>query len=309
MAGIDHGSEITKLFESWMDTANKFWKDVESSRGETPTWGGVDLNFGSKEEAKGEDKHRTYRSWETSVKNFAAFLKIMSAPENQQAMAENSTAFAEAYGEAAKESFENLLEFQTNLIQSFARASEHTQSYNPDDFDHSAFKSFRELYKNEWQKYLHIPKIGLPRELHEQLADFVDKSNIFYSYVGELLYLFGRPFEKSNQAMQEKMNAMLEQGEVENDSTKIYNEWIKVLEGNFMQLLQSQEYTELLNEIIRSLTAYKTVKNDVTNVFLKEFQVPTNSDMDEVYKELYLTKKKLKELTIRLEKLENQNNQ
>jgi polyhydroxyalkanoate synthase subunit PhaE len=309
MAETNYGSEITRLFESWMDTANKFWKDVESSRDETLKWGEVDLNFGFKEEPREEDKHRAYRSWETSVKNFTAFVKILSAPENQQAMAESSTAFTEACGEAAKESFENLLEFQTNLIQSFARASEHTQAYNPDDFDHSAFKSFRELYKNEWQKYLHIPKIGLPRELHEQLTDLIDKSNIFYSYLGELLALFGRPFEKSNQAMQQKINAMLEDGEVENDPTKIYNEWIKVLEGNFMQLLQSQEYTGLLNEIIRSLTAYKAVKNDVTNVFLKEFQIPTNNDMDEVYKDLYLTKKKLKELTSRLEKLEKKNNQ
>ncbi len=309
MAETSHGSEITRLFESWMDTANKFWKDVEKNRDEKHTWGEVDLNFGFKDEPKDENKHRTYRSWETSVKNFAAFLKILSAPENQQSMAENSTAFAEAFGDAAKESFENLLEFQGNLIQSFARASEHTQPYNPDDFDHSAFKSFRELYKNEWQKYLHIPKIGLPRELHEQLADLIDKSNIFYSYLGELFYLFGRPFEKSNQAMQQKITAMLEDGEVENDPTKIYNEWIKILEGNFMQLLQSQEYTVLLNEIIRSLAAYKAVKSDVINVFLKEFQIPTNKDMDEVYKDLYLTKKKLKELTVRLEKLEKKNSQ
>jgi len=309
MAETNHGSEITRLLESWMDTANKFWKDVEGSRDETLKWGDVDLNFGFREEAGDDDKHRTYRSWETSVKNFTAFLKILSTPENQQAMAENSTAFTEAYGEAAKESIENLLEFQGNLIQSLARASEHTQSYNPDDFDHSAFQSFRELYKNEWQKYLHIPKLGLPRELHEQFSDLIDKSNIFYSYIGELLHLFGRPFEKSNQAIQQKINGMLEGGEVENDPAKIYNEWIKILEGNFMQLLQSSEYTGLLNEIIRSLAAYKAVKNDVINVFLKEFQIPTNNDMDEVYKDLYLTKKKVKELTIRLEKLENKCNQ
>jgi hypothetical protein len=251
-----------------------------------------------------DDKHRAYRTWETSAKNFTAFLKIMSAPENQQAMAESSATFAEAFNHATRESFENLLEFQGKLIDSFARASEHTQSLNPVDFDHSAFQSFRELYKTEWQKYLHVPKIGLPRELHEQLSDFVDKSNIFYSYIGELLCLFARPFEQSNQALQRKIQAMLEGGEIENDPTKLYNEWIRILEGNFMQLLQSTEYTNLLNEIIRSLTAYKKVKNDITSVFLKELQVPTNKDMDGVYKDLYLMKKKVRELSSRLEKLE-----
>ncbi|MDJ0622809.1 MAG: poly(R)-hydroxyalkanoic acid synthase subunit PhaE [Desulfocapsaceae bacterium] len=304
MTDANRGSEVAKLFESWMDTANKFWRDVENSREETLKWGDVNLDFGLKDGETDDDKYRTYRSWETSVKNFTTFLKILSAPENQQAMAESSTSFTEALNQAAGDSFENLLEFQGNLIQSFARASEYTNSYNFDNLDHSAFQSFRDLYTSEWQKYLHIPKIGLPREFHEQVSDLVDKSNIFYTYIAELFYLFSLPFEKSNYSIQQKINAMLEQGEVENDPTKLYNEWIKILEGNFMQLMKSQEYTNLLNGLIRSLADYKAVKNDVTNIFLEEYQIPTNKEMDEVYRELYVTKKKVKELTRRLEKLE-----
>jgi polyhydroxyalkanoate synthesis regulator phasin len=304
MADSNRGSEVAKLFESWMDTANKFWRDVESSGGENLKWGDVNLDFGFNDDQRDDDKYRTYRSWETSVKNFTTFLKILSAPENQKAMAESSTSFAEALGQAAGDSFENLLEFQSNLIQSLTRASEHTQSYNFDNLDHSAFQSFRDLYTSEWQKYLHIPKVGLSREQHEQFADLVDKSNIFHTYIAELFYLFSLPFEKSNYSIQQKINAMLEQEEVDNDPAKLYNEWIKILEGNFMQLMKSQEYTNLLNGLIRSLAEYKTVKNDVTNIFLKELQIPTNTEMDEVYKELYVTKKKVKELTRRLEKLE-----
>lgn len=304
MVDSNRGSEVAKLFESWMDTANKFWRDVESSREETHKWGDVNLDFGFNENQTDDDKYHTYRSWETSVKNFTSFLKILSAPENQKAMAESSTSFAEALGQATGDSFENLLEFQGNLIQSFARASAHTQSYNFDNLDHSAFQSFRDLYTSEWQKYLHIPKIGLSREQHEQLADLVDKSNIFYTYIAELFYLFSLPFEKSNHSIQRKINGMLEEGEVENDPSKLYNEWIKILEGNFMQLMKSQEYTNLLNGLIRSLVEYKAVKNDVMDIFLKKLQIPTSKEMDEVYKELYVTKKKVKELTRRLEKLE-----
>lgn len=297
-------SEVGRLFESWMDTANKFWKDVEKSRGENLKWGDINLDFGLNDNQADEDKYLKFRSWETSVKNFTTFMKILSVPENQQAMAESSTSFAEALGEAVTDSIENLLEFQGNLIQSFARASAHTQSYSFDDLDHSAFQSFRDLYTSEWQKYLHIPKIGLPRETHEQFAELVDKANIFHTYMAELFYLFSLPFEKSNYSIQQKINGMLERGEMDNDPTKLYNEWIKILEGNFMQLMKSQEYNSLLNSLIRSLVEYKAVKNEVTNLFLKEMQVPTNKEMDEVYRELYLTKKKVKDLSRRLEKLE-----
>ena len=220
-------------------------------------------------------------------------------------MAKSSTSFVEALSQAAGESFENILEFQSNLIQSLARASEYTKSYNIEDIDHTLFESFRELYKNEWQKYLHIPKIGLPRELHEQVTDMVDKANIFHSYLAELFYLFSLPFEQTNYITQQRIKAMLEKGEIENEPAQFYNEWIKILEGNFMQLLKSEEYTGLLSNLIRSLAEYKEIKNELTNICLKELQIPTNKDLDEVYKELYIMKKKVAELTKKLEKLEN----
>lgn len=297
------GSEVTKLFESWLDTANKFWKDIEKSRDDTMQWGDINLKFGGDDEVD-DEKHRAYKTWETSINNFTSFLKILSAPENQEAMARSSTAFAEALAHATGESVENMLEFQGNLIQSLARASEYTKSYNIEELDHTVFESFRELYKNEWQKYLHIPKIGLPRVLHQQLTDLVDKSNIFHSYLSELLYLFSLPFEKTNNVTQQRIKSMLENGEIENEPAQFYNEWIKALEGNFMQLLKSEEYTGLLNKLIRSLADYKEVKTDVTNVLLNEFQIPTNKDMDEVYKELYIMKKKVVELTRKIQKLE-----
>ncbi len=298
------GSEFTKLFDSWLDTANKFWKDIEKSRDDTLKWGDINLSFSAVDDSD-DEKHRAYKAWETSINNFSAFLKIMAAPENQEAMAKSSTSFVEALSQAAGESFENLLEFQGNLIQSLARASEYTKSYNIEDIDHTLFESFRELYKNEWQKYLHIPKIGLPRELHEQVTDMVDKANIFHSYLAELFYLFSLPFEQTNYITQQRIKAMLEKGEIENEPSQFYNEWIKILEGNFMQLLKSEEYTGLLSNLIRSLAEYKEIKNELTNICLKELQIPTNKDLDEVYKELYIMKKKVAELTKKLEKLES----
>ncbi len=298
------GSEFTKLFDSWLDTANKFWKDIEKSRDDTLKWGDINLSFSAVDDSD-DEKHRAYKAWETSINNFSAFLKIMAAPENQEAMAKSSTSFVEALSQAAGESFENLLEFQSNLIQSLARASEYTKSYNIEDIDHTLFESFRELYKNEWQKYLHIPKIGLPRELHEQVTDMVDKANIFHSYLAELFYLFSLPFEQTNYITQQRIKAMLEKGEIENEPAQFYNEWIKILEGNFMQLLKSEEYTGLLSNLIRSLAEYKEIKNELTNICLKELQIPTNKDLDEVYKELYIMKKKVAELTKKLEKLES----
>ena len=77
------GSEFTKLFDSWIDTANKFWKDIEKSRDDTLKWGDINLSFSAVDDSD-DEKHRAYKAWETSINNFSAFLKIMAAPEKSR---------------------------------------------------------------------------------------------------------------------------------------------------------------------------------------------------------------------------------
>ena len=294
------------LVESWMEMAQTFWRDIGGIQEEGLNGSGVKFDFQGEGDGADENKYKTYRTWQASANNFTSFLKILSAPENQKAVSKSVISFADSMTEAAGESLENFTEFQSQMVKSFTKVGEHTKAYNFDDLDHGAFESFRELYRTELQKYFHIPKIGLPREFHEQVSELTDKSNIFSSYLLELLYLFSLPFEKTNRLMQKKINNLLEKGETAEDSKQIYNDWIKVLEGHFMELLKSREYTNVLNSTITSLADYKGVKNDVTDIFLKEMRIPTGRDMDELYKELYLMKKKVKELSRQVEKLQNE---
>jgi class III poly(R)-hydroxyalkanoic acid synthase PhaE subunit len=300
------GNEFGRLVESWQEMAGTFWRDIAAKREQTFNGTGLKFDFQPAGDAEDDGKYKTYRTWETSVNNFTSLLKILTAPENQEAVSKGILTFSEAMAQAAGESLENFTEFQSQVVKSFAKVGEHTKAYNLDDFDHGAFESFRELYRSELQKYLYIPKIGLPREFHERVSQLVDKSNIFSSYLFELIYLFSLPFEKTNRVMQKKIKKMLDGGAVAEDSKQLYTDWIKVLEGHFMELLKSKEYTDVLNNTIISLAAYKDVKNEVSNVFLKEMGIPTGKDMDEVYKELYQLKKKIGELSRQVAKLQKE---
>jgi class III poly(R)-hydroxyalkanoic acid synthase PhaE subunit len=298
-------NEMGRLVESWMAMAQNFWQDMGANREEGLGSSGLNFDFTGNGNQGDENKYKTYKTWEASVNNSISFLKLMTAPENQDTLYRSVLTYTEALTQAAGDSLENFTEFQSQVVKSFAKVGEHTKAYNLDDLDHSTFESFRELYRSELQKYLKIPKIGLPREFHERLSELADKSNIFSSYLLELIYQFTTPFEKTNRAMQTKIKGMLEGGEVVEDTRQVYNEWIKVLEGHFMELLKSREYTDVLNNTITSLAAYKGVKNEVTDVFLKEMQIPTGREMDEVYKDIYQMKRKIRELTRQVEKLQN----
>lgn len=288
--------ELSNLMESWIKTTTSFWKDMGAAQTASTVRPESGPSTGSTEEETDDDNFRTYETWETTVNNLIALTKLLSAPENQDTLSKSSSAFMDAAIQASSDSLENFAEFHTKLIEGFGKVAEHTKAYNLDDLDHSAFESFRDLYRTEIQKYLHVPKVGLPRQYQEQLTEFFDRSNIFFSHLFELMFLFILPFEKTNRKMQKQINKMLEQGEFIDDPKKAYKEWIKMLEANYMHLLNSREYTNVLNNTISSLADYKTIKNDIISFILKDLQVPTNKEMDEVYKDLYHTKKKVKSL-------------
>jgi polyhydroxyalkanoate synthesis regulator phasin len=97
--------------------------------------------------------------------------------------------------------------------------------------------------------------------------------------------------------VQEEIKNLEEQGqETLKDSKVYYQLWIRKLEGNYMALLKSTEYTEKLGETMKALHDYRIAKSQLFMDILQNLPIPTNKDMDELYKDLYLLKKRVKEL-------------
>ncbi len=57
-----------------------------------------------------------------------------------------------------------------------------------------------------------------------------------------------------------------------------------------------------------SLAEYRKSKTEVLYLFLKELPIPTNKEMDDVYKELYMMKKQIKEISGQLDQMNEMNN-
>ena len=297
---------MNSMIQSLMDTAMNFWQDIGIQQSKMKESGEFSFPFSTATENEEDDRYKTYHTWETTLNNFTALMRLMSSSQNREAMIKGTGTFTEAVMEAVGDSIENITEFQGQLIKSAAKVSEHTKVYNFDDIDREAFESFRSLYRSELQKYLKMPKLGLSREHHEKMAELIDRSTIFYSHLSELLYLFYLPFEKTNRKMQKHTKSMLDKGEFYEDTKQAYNDWMKILEGNFMELLKSSDYTTVLSETIGALASYKDVKNDLVGVFVKDLQIPTNKEMDEVYKDLYQMKRKIRELGAEVAALKNE---
>ena len=63
-----------------------------------------------------------------------------------------------------------------------------------------------------------------------------------------------------------------------------------------MELFRSPEWHQSLNRLIDEAANFRISRNEILMDFLQFLPIPTNKDMDDVYKELYHLKKTVKEM-------------
>lgn len=283
----DHENPEGDFISPWLKMAANLWNvpTGENRQGQDPENG--DLPPGDK----------SFQEWQNSLKNLTSFVKLMGKPENQKAFSNGLGTLLEMMMNLSGNSIENTIEFQEQFLKTLAMIGQRSKPYSFDDTEQNPFESFRTLYEQEFQKYLKIPQFGLPRFHQENVARLMDKFNIFNFNLSELAYLFSVPMERANRMMQEKMEGMLDKGDFFDDPSKAYDEWVKILEGHYMVLLKSNRYTLTLKNTINAMAEYRKARDEVMCQVLKALPIPTNREMDDVYKELYTVKRQLRKLS------------
>ena len=288
-----------ELLSSWMNVAASFWSNTaDQAKGNTNPWAGGNTESGAN---KDFPKDKNFEPWQMGYNNLTSLLKLMAHPENHESATNGTGNLYEMLMQMSGDSSENIMEFQSLLLKKLSAIGQQTKAYNYEDVDENMFDSFRTLYEQEFQKYFHIPQFGLPRFHQERVLDLMDKFNLFQFNMAELSYLFSVPLDKTNRVMQENMEKIINQGNFFDTPDNGYAEWVKTLEGHYMVLLKSEKYTQVLRNTIGSMAEYRNARDDVLCQVLKLLPIPTNRDMDEVYKELYTLKKQLKELSKKID--------
>ena len=68
-----------------------------------------------------------------------------------------------------------------------------------------------------------------------------------------------------------------------------------------MALFQSNEYIETMGKTLEAMSEFSAAKNDLLEDMLNMLPIPKQKDMDDLYKEIYLLKKRIKALEKKLE--------
>jgi hypothetical protein len=104
------------------------------------------------------------------------------------------------------------------------------------------------------------------------------------------------PIEKSFKVLQDKVAKMAETGELPEDYNAYYRLFIKILEGRYMTLYKSPEYLSVMGKTLTALEEFLMARETITQDVLKGLAVPTQKDLDELYREIYILKKKIRKI-------------
>jgi len=270
------------VLEAWLKTATDFWGPVmemwSAASGKTNT-------------AMEQGDSRIIQNLEAALKSWKAMSSAMSEPEVGQSVFGVIQAMPEIVLKMTQTGWNGFFRLQRQWYERLLRVGQSTEAYRFDNLDVEALNAWSEMYKEEFQRLLYMPQLGLTRQYQERANKALDKFNLLQVAMGEFLQLLYLPMEKSLRVMQEKM---AEEDQIQENPKVYYQQWIKTLEGHYMTLLQSPEYTQKMGETLEAFENYIASKDELLQDLLQTLPVPTDKDMDELYREIYLLKKRMR---------------
>ena len=282
-------------FMQWTESMSEMWGGV--MRLWFPDGGrDDDEKSGKDDETDQGAADRIRDSVAAALKNWQTFSGALAEPESLDGLFKGVGAMPEVLAQFAQTSLNGFMEIQQKILDHANRLGEYVDADTFAHMDENFFETWTRIYEKEIQRYLKIPKLGLVREYQERISESVDAYNRFQVTLNEFLRILSVPVSRSFVVLQEQVGELADKGELPEDGRAYYDMWIKVLEGHYMALFQTPEYTNILGKTLNSLTEYKTTRNAVIEDMIGGLPIPTRSEIDSLYQEIHRLKRRLRAL-------------
>lgn len=169
-----------------------------------------------------------------------------------------------------------------------------------------AFTDWRKTYQETISKMLNMPQLGVSREAMETQLRSLDRLIKLVFYMTEVNVKVSSLVNKNTRLVIEKCVEERDAGNIPKTFEEFYALWKENLGQNFDDFFASDEFTNLLAELIEAYMDYKTMASQVIEKQLSALPIPVKSDMDSLYKTVYDLRKEVRTLRKEVEELRSQ---
>jgi len=294
----ENSFDMNEAITAWTKFAGDVWGPMVSQMVKQTAhfWSGSAGKPGDEFSSGHGETSKSQAAMNAALHNWQALANALSSSESAEALLKGSGTMPEILLKIGQTSLSGYLQMQQKIMERLSRLGESTEAYKFEDIDENIFRMWTDIYEKEFRQFLHVPQLGLLRAYQVKLSEAADKYALFQASLSEFLRMLGLPFYRSMQVMQEKLTEMVEQGTLPGDTKDYYNLWVKVLEGHFMTLYQNPEYVETLGRTINNLAEFAAARDAALENIIGMLPVAKKSDVDELSRDLYEMKKRLRSL-------------
>ncbi len=282
--------DMSSLMTSWMkmatdsfQTTGGLWTDKTASKSETS-------------KKRPEKTGKTQASLDSILKTWRIFSSTMGNPDTLQAGMSGISELPSVMMKMAQSSMTGFTRIQEQLEKRIKKTGESSGKFSFEQPDESFFANWKSIYEKEFQQYFNLPQLGLTRFHQEKANRAMDKFNLLQSTMGEFMTILFQPVERSFRTLQNSIEELSKQGELSSDVKTYYQMWIQILETEYGKLFISPEYLLSLGKTLSSLSEFSAAKEEVLQDLISTLPIPSQGEMDELYKELYTLRKRVRNL-------------
>ncbi len=278
------------MFQAWTKSAAGFWNMMAKPwTAETGSPEKSSPTGKTRKNSATDSVNSVLRMWQSAA-------SALNSSETRDSLLQGVNALPEIFLKMARSGLERSFQLQQQWMESAGRIGRKTEAYTFENLDQDIFNAWTDIYEEEFRKFLNVPQLGLTRAYQERMGHLLDRFNLFQGAMAHFLRVLHLPVEKSIKVMQDEIETLTEEKRLPDNSQEYYRMWIKILEGHYMTLFKSSQYTQVLNKTLGAMEDFMMARRDVLEDLIQTLPVPTQKDMDALYKEIYLLKKKIRRL-------------
>ncbi|MGA9755481.1 MAG: poly(R)-hydroxyalkanoic acid synthase subunit PhaE [Desulfobaccales bacterium] len=293
---FSHKPTTEPLLTAWIKWTMDFWETM-AQMGPAPAGSGRVGGQAYAAAAAPKDP------WGSSLKLWQTFFALLTVPGSMAAVFQGIKAPSEIILRMAQAGWGGYFHLHRQWLEGWQGGGTWAGESGYETLDQEIFKICHEIYEDNFSQLLDLPHLRLTGLPQERINRAMDKFNQFQAAMAEFIYLLFRPVKKSLRAMRGVGGDGREENPPE-DFKEYYKGWLRILEGHYMTLFQSVEYTRTLSQTLNALEDFTLAKQELLADALEALSLPSRRDLDELYREMYLLKKRNKVMAKKLAEIE-----
>lgn len=286
-----------ELMPTWVDqeALEKFWSGMDLYLQPFMLYSGLMDKLPLKQST--QQWKDLFQAWSQNYLKFLENAFPVNLPDPVRSLLKNPIEIAGLSQLILSNFFTPWLDFSPELKDNYFRLCKGDQKALVD-----YLRVWHQAYSESYGKFFQLPAFGSGKESFEKLSASLDS---YMQYLAAVSEMWGTLHKISTEAAESLMEKLAKQPGEEAPKTykELYRLWWQTNEDAFFELFKTDSFARILGKTVDAGVAFKKHLDELLLEYISQLPVPTNRDMDSVYKTIHELKATIKKQEKKIEAL------